>query len=148
MELNTRQIIDILRQDKSSFPNFLGVFPRDRIPLKIKYPSSFILNTDKSNQKGEHWLAIYYDKEGNADFFDSYGRHPSEFKLEMFLSKTAKKWDYNKKQLQSFQSRVCGYYCVLFIMYRSRGFKMKEFLEKFSDFNLINDFILLSLIKD
>lgn len=148
MELNTQQILQILRKDKFSKTHFLGVFARDQIPLKLKYPSSLILNTDKSNQKGEHWLAIYYDKDGKAEFFDSFGRHPAEFKLENYMQKTSTKWDYNSKQLQSFQSKICGYYCVLFIMYRSRGYEMKEFLEKFSDFNLINDFILLNLIKN
>ena len=146
MELSTLQLINFIKQDKLASTSFIGVFARDQLPTRIKYPCCFIVNTDKSDQKGEHWLAFYYDKHGNASFFDSFGNHPSYFKLDKYLSKTASKWNYNTKQLQSYRTKVCGYYCVLFILYLSRGHDMKTFVNKFKYSFLINDFVLMNLI--
>lgn len=147
MELSTKQLIDILHQDQHARNHFIGVFPRDRLPIHIPYPSSFIINTHTSKQPGEHWLALYYDKDRNVDFFDSYGHSPKFFNLESYLDKTSTRIKFNSKQLQSFSSKLCGYYCILFILYRSRGFSIEFFVEKFSKNELINDFILLNLIK-
>ena len=70
--LNNIQILQVLKTDKFSSPLFRGVFSRDQIPLNIQYPSCLILNTHTSNNVGEHWLAIFYDKLGIVNFFDSY----------------------------------------------------------------------------
>ena len=60
--------------------SFLGFFPRDKLPRITTYPSSLIVNTDKHNQKGEHWLAIYIGKNINCEFFDSFGFSVKEFR--------------------------------------------------------------------
>jgi hypothetical protein len=147
MELNTSQLIQIITNDKKSSKDFIGVFPRDRLPRIHNFPCSFIINTHKSDMKGEHWLAFYFDHDKKLDFFDSYGNSPSFFKLDQYINHNSSSTNYNTIQLQSFHSRLCGFYCVLFILYRSRGFTMNQFLDKFTDFTSINDFILLNLIK-
>ena len=62
-----------------------GIVARDELPDKVSYPSCYIINTRQRTHSGEHWLAVFYDNKGQADFFDSYGHHPSYFNLTEFL---------------------------------------------------------------
>ena len=67
-----------------------------------------------------HWLAIFYDSKGHADFFDSYGNPPSFFKLESFIERTSKSWSFNKIRIQGYSS-FCGYYSLLYLLERARN---------------------------
>jgi hypothetical protein len=88
--LNGKQIYEILNSDDYSHKIFKAVLPRDKLPNKVKYPSAYIINTQGSSHPGEHWLAIYYDKNGNCDFFDSFGLNPAINGFIDFLNKTCK----------------------------------------------------------
>ena len=48
--MNSFEIYKIIKNDKFASKNFIGVFARDQLPKKIKFPSSFIINTDKSTE--------------------------------------------------------------------------------------------------
>ena len=139
--LNTFDILKAITSDEYARFDFKGVVPRDKLPQKPSYPSSIIVNTHKSNQSGEHWLALYYDENGMCSFFDSFGMHPDFYSLKDYIEKTSRHWEFNNKQLQSFNSVTCGHYCIYFILLKSRRFKLKEILELFDrkNFNL-NDF--------
>ena len=76
---------EILKIDKDTKKIFLGVFARDELPKRVKYPSCFILNTQPRSQEGEHWLAIYFDHKRNCYFFDSYGNSPKYFGLDKYI---------------------------------------------------------------
>lgn len=146
MELNTRQLVEIIRKD-CELKSFLGVYARDQLPLVFSYPACLIVNTDNADQSGEHWLAIYYNEKKEADFFDSYGSHPISFGLDTYMNRTSSSWNWNSHQLQSMESRICGYYCVLFLMYRARGLSLAHFIKRFKDNSNINDLVLLNLLK-
>ena len=51
---------------------FKGVFAADEIPRMLRSGESCILNLDKRNQPGSHWIAIVKDKE--IITYDSFGR--------------------------------------------------------------------------
>lgn len=70
--MNTQQLHRILTQDKTTRGTFDGVFAEDRLPSCIRRPSSYVVNFDKANQPGSHWIAIYFDGCGNCEYFDSY----------------------------------------------------------------------------
>ena len=53
-------------------PNFLGVFSRDNLPQPISLPFSLIANIDKQVESGTHWIAMFVDKKGRGEYFDSY----------------------------------------------------------------------------
>jgi hypothetical protein len=53
---------------------FKGVFPSDKIPRLNNLKSYAILNLDKSNMPGSHWVSIAHDK-GTTYLYDSFGRH-------------------------------------------------------------------------
>jgi len=57
---------------------FMGVISSDEIPkliLKAKDRMSFIMNSESSNKKGEHWMAVYIDTihDKSIKYYDSFG---------------------------------------------------------------------------
>ena len=146
--LNTLDIYKHLKADFFSRQSFLGVLPRDKLPKHVRYPSSIVINTHTSKQKGEHWLAVFYEKDGSSVFFDSFGHDPQFYGLENFLEKTCTSWTFNKQQLQSLFSPMCGYYCIFFILLKSRNWSFSNIIDLFSkiDFN-INDFLIQHVTK-
>jgi hypothetical protein len=138
--LNSRQIYRKIQSDEYAKDSFLGVFPRDMIPRFIKYPSSFVVNTDPSQAPGQHWLGFYYDVNGIATFFDSFGLSPEFYGFSEYLDKTSVNWGYNKQQLQDNLTSTCGYYAVYFILLKSRGLNLNNVLDFFNTDNfLFND---------
>lgn len=116
-----------IRNNMSCYTNFLGVFAADEMP-RIK-PGGIIVNTDDRNKPGMHWIAIFIDRLGNGEFFDSYGLPPWVDSHISFM-KRCKRWRYNRIALQSLTSSVCGHYCMLFLDARSRGISMNKFLKQ------------------
>ena len=127
--------LDILKEiDKDFYAKryFKGVFARDNIPVIITYPCSLILNTDPSTRPGEHWLALFFNSKKEAEFFDSFGNDAQEFGLGKYIKRFSIKIVSNNVQLQSFDSNACGYYCLYFILLKSRGFTLTEIISLFS----------------
>ena len=138
------EIFRALKGDPYSKPVFKAVVPIDKIPLKIMYPSAYVINTDSSTGSGEHWLAVYYDKEGQCGFFDSYGMEPRFYGLEKYLNNTSHNWIFNNIQLQSLTSITCGYYCIYFIQMMCRDFSMTEIVEHFSNEDFLKNDLKIS----
>ena len=126
-----------LSKDEFTKKIYGGVVARDELPDKVSYPSCYIINTRQRTHSGEHWLAVFYDNKGQADFFDSYGHHPSYFNLTEFLDKTSSSWSYNHKRIQGLSTH-CGYYCLLYLFFRAR-MKSNKFFTFFSKNSLLND---------
>ena len=141
------QLTECLLKDKYTKEKFIGVLARDELPEHLKFPCCFILNTKPRNHRGEHWLAFYYDTEGKCDFFDSYGQSPSRYNLTDFINKSSRsRWFWNRKRIQG-RSKFCGYYCLLFLLFRSRN-KQNNFFNFFSNIYSKNDKKILNLINE
>lgn len=68
--MNNQQIESILRADPLTGPVFQGVFPRDRLPRRVKnYPQAFTFNKDEHHKEGSHWLAVYLDAQDSGGIF-------------------------------------------------------------------------------
>jgi hypothetical protein len=127
-------------------PEFHGVYAIDTLPHRVhRYPAAFVVNTDQSNGPGEHWLAVYFDVNGNAEFFDSYGYSPEMYGMVDFLLNNSRKgYIRNNKRLQSSVTFVCGAYCVYFLMMKCSG--VKEWLQPFGSDFILNDCIVLDFV--
>lgn len=55
---------------------FKGTWPSDHNP-SLKNGQSMIINVDKKNEPGSHWLSVVKDK-NNLYVYDSFGRHMSK----------------------------------------------------------------------
>ena len=146
--MNTLQVSSIIKLDKRTSKIYLGTFAFDKLPTIVNYPSCLIVNTQKSNQLGEHWLAIYYSKNKSCYFFDSMGLPPTFYKLEQYIKLTSKSYTHNKKQLQGIFSQYCGYYCINFLLIKSRNIGMKHFYKFFNNTPKENDQLIKRLIDD
>lgn len=126
--MQTNEIDCIVRKSLSftgvsRIVNFLGVFSFDEQPLlsysnkviaSLQYPIAYIFNSDPATKPGTHWLAMYQSSVYSpAEFFDSYAFHPSFYSLHLPNAL------YSTTKLQSYNTDVCGHYCILFITYRA-----------------------------
>lgn len=83
----------------------------DELPLKPRQTECGIINLDKSNKPGTHWVA-YYKKNKQIEYFDSYGNLKPPREVVNYLGKTIK---YNYDRWQQDDSVICGHLCLKFL---------------------------------
>ena len=100
------------------------VGPRDMLPVTVRRkPAGIIVNTHKSIQPGQHWVAMYIGKDAQGYYFDSYGLPPMYTEFKDFMKRNASSFKYNKIRVQGV-SEHCGMYCLYFLMCMIRQKKM------------------------
>lgn len=91
--------------------DYLGTYPQDilpqRVKLKMNTPAYYVINTDRSGRKGQHWLGVYWN--GSKNFiYDSFGR-PSAKLVPTFIKKIGYKFaDADKDAEQKVKENSCG----------------------------------------
>ena len=125
----------------------VGVFAADRIPLSLGFPSSIVVNTQEHWKAGEHWIAIYINKNGYGFYFDSYGLPPYVSYHADRIKKNCTRYDWNQVQLQGYDIKVCGQYCIVFLYYMQKGKSIKSFNKLFSKSFKKNDKLIVKLYK-
>ena len=105
----------------------------------MEYPGSYVVNTNPSTAPEEHWVAMFFNNQRSAEFFDSYGLHPIVHGLTDFLDSHSSSWIYNSKTLQSLISEVCGHYTIYYILFCSCSCSLSEILTHFSSNVSLND---------
>lgn len=138
-KMNTLEIFNALYNNGYTRRTFLGVFPRNRVPTdKITFPCSIVCNTDNDRQPGTHWIAINFDDNGNAEYFDSYGLSPMHQEFYDILS-LAPEWSYTATQLQSHYTATCGQYCIFYLSQRAMNIPAEQILSFFGKNLMDND---------
>ena len=122
---------------------FNGVYSIDNLP-QHPGPKLLVANTDTSDDPGQHWMAISVDGCGNGQFFDSFGRPPTGT-FRDYLNKHCRTLTYNKIQLQSAASELCGQYCVVWCVFISRKVALSSLLS--SVYTGLNDSIIRSIVE-
>lgn len=151
--MDTVQLTRLLRGNRYTKRVFQGVYPSDQLPKKLRKPAIIIANTDPANKPGTHWVAIYYGRNGETELFNSFGiSYPATLNNKFSKFLTAKSKNYtrlNTKRLQSSLSTVCGQYCCMYTLDRSKGNFMNSFLRHFSYTNLVgNDEKILKMFDE
>ena len=149
-EMNTLQILNVLKNDPFAKSVFTDVLPSDRLPSQIrKRPKGFILNVDPSNGQGSHWIAVYLTEDGKGEFFDSFGERPEFYSrtFKTFLQDHSSTFTWNENTLQSPWSRVCGQYCLFYALHRSRNIPMSTIVNMFTDHKDRNDTLVRNFIR-
>lgn len=120
-----------------------GVFASDRIPDRKGIRNKFVVvNHDPHDMPGSHWVVIGVETgpSKSDEYFCSYGIPPpksSNIDYYLLCNRLV-----NRIRLQSEKTIVCGQYCLLYILARSRGIPRNVLLSNFSHDHLLNDVIV------
>ena len=104
---------------RMEFAAWAGVFPSDKLKLKPYY--YYVINVDRHDQSGSHWLACYTSGK-RAYIYDSYSR--PILKLVPHLVKSIRKAGYSlgktnevkNQEQRGWTSETCGDYSIAFLM--------------------------------
>ena len=129
--MDERQIRHLLFHDPYTRPLVRGVCPRDHLPGRLTWhvgdpPQLYVVNWDPAYRPGSHWVALYLHPTQRGEYFDSYGLPPLP-ECQRLLNQ-CRQWTYNTRRLQE-DTLVCGQYCVLFLMLRSRGRSFDQIID-------------------
>ena len=149
--MNNQEISALLMRDSRARRVFRGVFPRDKLPEYVNGDASaYIINTDHSRGSGEHWVAVWFDGQGRAEYFDSFGLPPSIHNSVLnFIKRNSVHYSYNQRLFQSLLSSACGLYVLYFVLMKSRGARLSRLQQVFDTFRLrANDERVRVLVKN
>jgi len=121
---------------------FQGVFSSDTLPSR---PRLLVCNTDPHYLPGTHWIAIYVDKYGHGEYFDSFGRAPAAVFCD-YMNRHCRVWTFNNKQLQSIISQFCGHYCCFYCTLRCRCVNMTKIVTQFTNDTAFNDVLVHNFV--
>lgn len=116
-------------KNNMSNQNWGGIYPSDKIPHAIckKCNYGIIINTETSSEEGEHWVAIFLPKKGKIEYFDSFGRSPSN--IDYFTNFLAfNRVKFNGEKLQGDTKKTCGQHCIFFLMCRFIGISFENII--------------------
>jgi hypothetical protein len=117
---------------------YQGIFPSDKL-LDFEIPSlpcGLVVNFDPGNKPGSHWIGLYFDRNKNVEYFDTYARPININKnIYKFIQTNGKK---SVKYLigssvQDDTSSVCGHYTILFLLCRAKKISFACFVNTFND---------------
>lgn len=115
---------EVLHLGDAYVPNFVGVFPLNKLPQALRPPANFVLNTHTHNLPGEHWLAVSYQKGGIVLAFDPFGHYyPGMLKVYLSNLRRSTSVKYSKVQYQEIHEKTCGLYCIAWLI--SVNYKQK-----------------------
>lgn len=127
---------------------FKGCFPADMLPTAIEeFPCALIANTDSSSRPGCHWVAFYARDDENVEMFDSFGHCPGDYPQFKPFIKQFENIEYNGTRAQEHFSSACGYYCMVYILFKCKGFSMTDFVQLFTDDYRNNDQVVTSFVN-
>ena len=92
---------------------FRGVYPSDKIPPLNDLSSYCILNLDKSDQPGSHWIAVAKSPRGDYSYcYDSFGRSNTDIIPTLKKSGNGRIIDTDYDANQKTSEMNCGQKCL------------------------------------
>lgn len=151
--LNNLQLDYLARSQYPLNQHFYGTVPCDGLPSTVsRDPTAYIVNTDPEGEPGRHWLAIWTN--GNVcEVLDSYGVPLDVYQtaepIKNWIDRHFKYQLSNDNQMQSVFSESCGDYALMFLVARSEGVSMTDFLKRFNAKDFVtNDHIVGEWLKN
>ena len=141
--MNTAQIHRALESNHVTRSTFRGVYSSDTVPVFATYPSGCVVNTDPAGQPGTHWVALYQEKPGVMETFDSFGKDFCSYTINLPPCRLITQCH----QLQSDSSTVCGQFCMFFLLRRASGETYSHILHLFTDHKLANDIMVCQYVN-
>ena len=121
---------------------YTGCFMADelnKIPIHSFKNTSFVLNTSRSTEPGQHWIGCFVCHSTNTLlYFDPLGQQPSWDWSRWFSAKFSHV-EVNSVQIQDEMSVYCGLFCLFALNFFSLGYSMRQVQQKFSPNLVEND---------
>ena len=140
--LDTIQLHNALK----NFKCFKGIFPVDEIPLIHERPAGMIVNTDKADKPGEHWIALMLLPNGRGEVFDSLASNNIDIYNYMKLA-CPQGFTTNNFIAQNDWSTVCGNYASFFLILRCMNISFETIINVFSQDTLSNDNLISAITE-
>ena len=112
-------------------PRFNGVYSRDNLQVKVK-DGAYLINLDDYSDIETHWIALYANNK-TVTYFDSFGIEHISQEIRVFIAD--KDIIASIYRIQSYDSIVCGYFCIGFINYMFMGKSLTDYTNLFSPSN-------------
>ena len=101
---------------------FKGVYPSDKIPKLNNLSCYCIVNVDKSNEMGSHWMAIVKDVDNKSAehgciLYDSFGRKNTKIIPSLRFSGNGRVLDTDKDAEQNKKEDNCGQRSLAFLVF-------------------------------
>lgn len=148
--MNSQEIRDIL---VTTVPTTFQttVVPADKLGTVKSQQFAIIANSDRSDQPGMHWVALFKQRNSPIiEFFDSCAM-PIEFydsAFMKFLHLKGRVTRSSKVRIQSLSSNVCGQYCIYYLIHRVKGVSFENVLQMFNENDLeSNDSIVREFVR-
>ena len=119
-------------------PRFNGVYSRDNLQVKVK-DGVYLINLDDYSDIETHWIALYTNNK-TVKYFDSFVIEHICQEIRVFIAD--KDIIASIYRIQSYDSIVCGYFCIGFINYMFMGKSLTVYTNLFpaSNFKKNDDF--------
>lgn len=138
--MDSRQLINFMKNDKYIKPWVGGVYARDTVPKQLKKSCVYIINLDPVYKLGSHWILLYNSE--NSVYFDSLGNPPVNDLVNLIPSMN-KPVSYLAYRLQDYNSKTCGHFCIFFAHFLCKNVKFYEVVNMFSKVDLnYNDLLV------
>ena len=124
---------------------FAGVYAADNFPLYIDCQSFLIVNSDKANHKGTHWVLLGRKKDDDLVFADPLGLPIHYYKhiCDRLSFADFGVRELIKEPLQKLSSDLCGLYCIYIAHYIFSGYYPTiPFISEKELFRFIHHFII------
>ena len=114
-------------------PRFNRAFSRDDLPNTIKN-DVYVINLDEYRDIGTHWVALYVNNK-TVTYFDSFGVEYISKEIIKFIES---RFPGNKNittkiyRIQSYDSIMCGYFCIGFINFMFNDNSLSDYTNLFS----------------
>ena len=138
------------------------MYSRNNLPNKIK-KEAYVINLDEYENTGTHWVALFV-KPKYTVYFDSFGIENIPKEINKFINNDTTKSaaepsslersaiaciKSNIFRIQTYDSIVCGYFCIEFINYMLKCKTLLDYTNLFSpnDFKK-NDQVIKRIFKN
>lgn len=143
-ELKTNDIDYVMKKYQKIYNDFyyLGTMSSDfdvqsviqKIIKSSKKRIAMIMNTDPSYKPGQHWIAIFFEKnkkELKIDYYDSFGINMVK-QLKPFIQELQKHFEIDltiNQKRQQYSKTECGVYSIYFILSKLENKTMKQIVK-------------------
>ena len=145
--MNELTIKRILETDSRTRDFFRGVYSRNELPISTPTTSLYVCNKDPNHKPGEHWVAIYIDKNRPGEYFDSFGMSSLFNEFVTFLDNNSKSWTSNNRIVQDVYSSACGFHCIFYAVHRCVGFDVGSIANMYTNDTVFNDAIVEEFVS-